>query len=240
MRQMGFAVAAVVAAILLATPGFAAAAGRELLARNDIWKFHDGGTDLGTAWRLPSFDDATWKYGTAPFGFGLEHSSIDPCLPLATVLSPGPRPGSRHPTVYFRARFDVPSLPSGTKVKLYLHVDDGAVVYVNGVEANRLGFDASLVPTHGSYAGGDAGEAWVDLPGSLFVRGRNLVAVEVHQDSHDSPELWFELGLTVRDGSPRGATFQPVALQGRGPLRVGRGRPRWRSSRRSRSRQRQR
>ena len=42
----------------------------ELVALGAVWRYLDDGSDQGTAWREPSFDDSGWKSGPAQFGFG--------------------------------------------------------------------------------------------------------------------------------------------------------------------------
>ena len=33
------------------------------------WKYLDDGSNQGTAWRAPDFDDSNWKSGIAPLGY---------------------------------------------------------------------------------------------------------------------------------------------------------------------------
>src|SRR5688572_8451253 len=66
-----------------------------VIATEGTWKFDDRGTDLGTAWREPGFNDSAW-----PSGAGLFFQEDGP-LPAAknTPLTPG------RSTYYFRTRF---------------------------------------------------------------------------------------------------------------------------------------
>ena len=41
-----------------------------LIEQDGVWKYSDDGTDLGTAWREPNFDDSAWPSGPAGLGFG--------------------------------------------------------------------------------------------------------------------------------------------------------------------------
>ena len=56
------------------------------------WKYNDTGTDLGTAWREPGFDDAAWPEGAAPIGYGLINNTE-----IATTANT-----DRHLTMYAR------------------------------------------------------------------------------------------------------------------------------------------
>ena len=43
---------------------------RTLIAAGAIWKYLDTGTNLGTAWLAPGFDDTAWASGPAELGYG--------------------------------------------------------------------------------------------------------------------------------------------------------------------------
>jgi len=186
-----------VAALAAAPP--AVAADRLLVAANGIWRFDDSGRDLGTSWRLPGFDDSTWAWGTAPLGFGRERSDVDPTFPIGTMVGSGPNAGERIITTYFRLRFTVPEVAPGATVIAHLHVDDAVVVYLNGVEAFRSGFDAGVLVRFSTRAAMRTGRVTVELPSRLLRTGANLLAVEVHQEHERSPDLWFALQLSLAD-----------------------------------------
>src|SRR5688572_6048503 len=94
-----------------------------LVPRRSIWKFLDNGTDQGTFWTQPAFDDSAWRSGFGPLGF------VDPHI--ATPLAAG------HITYYFRRAFTVTDPAAIPGLKVQLMRDDGAVVYLNGVEIFR-------------------------------------------------------------------------------------------------------
>ena len=41
-----------------------------LIPSGAVWSYRDNGSDQGTAWRAPSFNDSTWAAGQAQFGYG--------------------------------------------------------------------------------------------------------------------------------------------------------------------------
>ena len=41
-----------------------------LVPEQAIWRYLDDGSDQGTAWRAPGFDDSTWAQGAAELGYG--------------------------------------------------------------------------------------------------------------------------------------------------------------------------
>ncbi|MEO1529006.1 MAG: lamin tail domain-containing protein [Planctomycetota bacterium] len=154
------------------------------------WKYEDGGTDLGTAWREPGFDDASWFSGAAQLGFGDGDE--------ATLVSFGTDPNDKHRTTYFRHSFDSEPLDA-TALTMRLRRDDGAVVYLNGVEVVRDNLPAGDVTytTLALAAAPDDGNDWLrfDIPLSLLIDGLNTVAVEIHQNSPNSSDLSFDLEL---------------------------------------------
>ncbi|MBM3845470.1 MAG: lamin tail domain-containing protein, partial [Verrucomicrobia bacterium] len=100
----------------------------EVLGLAYEWRFRDDGSDLGTAWRGASFDDSAWGSGRGLFYLG---SGPLPA-PGNTPLASGPN------TYYFRTAFDVAGNPGQSAWLLRGVIDDGAVVYLNGVETARI------------------------------------------------------------------------------------------------------
>ncbi len=158
-----------------------------LVARGSNWRYHDNGSDLGTAWRAVDFDDSNWSTGSAEFGFGDDDES--------TVLQSG------HITYYFRHNFIIDTLAK-YKNPLYMDllVDDGAVIYLNGVILSRSNMPSDSI-TAATLAKMDiTGTSEYQFYGRLYsvdglVEGENVIAVEVHQYSNENDDLSFDLGL---------------------------------------------
>ena len=113
----------------------------------------------------------------------------------------GPNAAQKYPTTYFRARFTAAGVPNS--LTLRLRVDDGAIVYVNGVEAMRFNMPATGVNhlTRADAAIANSAER-LDRTFSLDPRlvraGTNVIAVEVHQDTYGSSDLTFLASLSGR------------------------------------------
>lgn len=77
------------------------------------------------AWYEPGFNDADWQKGQAGFG---------------TQETPGARIGTKWNTsdIWLRRTFDLPENPDGT-LRLHIHRDEDAEIYINGVLARRVG-----------------------------------------------------------------------------------------------------
>lgn len=160
-----------------------------LVAPRTLWKYNEGATDLGTAWRAPGYDDSQWKSGFGQLGYGDGDEG--------TVIGYGPSSSIKYPTAYFRREF-VLNTAAFSQYILRLQRDDGAVVYLNGVEVFRSNLPNGLI-SRGTLATNaeDDGNSWfaARIPATLFRPGTNLLAVEVHQTTLGSTDLSFDLEL---------------------------------------------
>lgn len=186
------------------TIGVAAA----LVQRGSSWHYLDDGTDQGTGWVSPSFDDSEWKTGFAEFGYGDGDERTE-------ILS-GPV-GNFFITTYYRKTFAVSNLSSYTSILLNLKRDDGAVVYLNGVEVVRSSMPAG--PVNYLTLALNAADDGMNfnpfiIPAASFVEGLNTLAVEIHQTTADSSDTSFDLELIgfpkiIRNNSPEVAITSP-------------------------------
>lgn len=156
------------------------------------WRYLDDGSNQGTAWRLPAFDDSTWALGNAELGYGDGDE--------ATVVSFGGDPANKPITTYFRRTFVVPDPTVYTGLTIRLKRDDGAVVYLNGIEVLRSNMPAGAISFATPAAGDAVGPAEAAffaaaVDPALLVAGSNLLAVEVHQVDPTSADLSFDLEL---------------------------------------------
>ena len=184
-----------------------------LVAAGSTWRYLDDGSDQGTAWRAPGFNDASWASGAAELGYGDDGE--------ATVVSFGPDGGSKHITTYFRQTFNATDVAGFTSLSLEIVRDDGAIVYLNGTELIRPNMPGGAVDYLTTAAGtvGGADESTFfnfAIPTSALVEGENTIAVEIHQISGSSSDISFDLRLRgVRSNSA-----DPLFLTETGPLRT--------------------
>ena len=185
-----------------------------LIAQDGVWKYSDDGTDLGTAWREPNFDDSAWPSGPAGLGFGNRG--------ILTTLDRGPST-ARNVTFYFRKAFNVTSAQLNSlegddpfyQILLGLQRDDGAVIYINGKELYRDNMPTGEI-TWSTLATSSAGgtsetkffESSPEGTGTL-VSGRNVVAVEVHQSSPGSSDAGFNMSMSAFNVAPGYGVFHP-------------------------------
>jgi hypothetical protein len=181
--------------------------GQPLVPAGASWKYLDNGSNQGIAWRDPGFDDSSWPTGLAQLGYGEGDES--------TVVSYGPSTSSKYITTHFRHRFEVADPSAAPSLSLELLRDDGAIVYLNGIEILRTNLPAApAIVSHQTLAStaiGNAAEGtWlqVAIHPCLLELGSNVIAVEVHQSSPTSSDLSFDLSLRPIAG-PRPACLDP-------------------------------
>ncbi len=202
--------------------------GQPLVRSGAIWRYLDDGSDPGPTWLSPELDDLAWKIGPAPLGYGLGNE--------ATVVGFGPDPARKHITTYLRGEFQLDDPLTIDRLLLRVVHDDGAAVYLNGVEIYRANLPAGpLRPDTLSDAAADGAEAVERALDPAWFRpllqaGRNIVAAEVHQYEGTSPAMVFDLALTAN--APVTITRGPF-LQSGSP---GEAILRWRTNLPSRSR----
>ncbi|GEM_PF-285598 len=167
-----------------------------LVPSGAVWRYLDDGSDQGTAWRDPAYDDSHWKSGAAQLGYG-DGDEV-------TTVSYGPDADNKYLTTWFRKHFDVPApLPQG-ELRLDLLADDAAIVYLNGQEVVRENLPAGTVNYRTaavSAVGGEAEKQYKTsyIPASLLREGENLLAVEIHQVSPVSSDISFDLMLATEE-----------------------------------------
>ncbi len=161
---------------------------RTLVAANATWRYLDNGTDAGTDWREYCFDDGAWRSGPAQLGFGEGDE--------ATLVDGGPST-QRFVTTYFRNTFQVTDASAVESLTLRIARDDGAVVYLNGIEAFRTNMPTGKVTytTLASSAHDDDSFKVTQIPTMLLKDGTNLLAIEVHQANRTSSDLSFAAEL---------------------------------------------
>ena len=182
----------------------------QVFGMNDTWKYYDGG-EASANWQTNNFNDASWKSGAAPLGYKMNG--------VQTSVSYGNDDQQKHPTTYFRKKFNLYVAPTSRDIfQLNYQLDDGCVVWVNGEEAGRVNMRQGTVnydTFSQTYAGDTPLTGTLDLNPSLFKKGSNVIAVEVHNTSYTSGDLFWagELETTVgADSSDNTVTDAVITL----------------------------
>ena len=166
-----------------------------LLSREAPWRYFDTGADPGSLWTRPEFNDSAWRVGTAELGFGDGDE--------ATVINSS----SSRITTYFRATFLATNLLDTALLTARLLRDDGAVVWLNGMEVWRSNMPEagpinSSTPASSTIGGVDERFWHARTFSPWALRATNTVAVEVHQPNTTSSDLSFNFELDAHRSAP--------------------------------------
>ncbi|MGB3948310.1 MAG: metallophosphoesterase [Bacteroidia bacterium] len=178
--------------ILIAIPTAICAQTSTLIAAGDIWKYLDDGSNQNTNWQTLSFNDSTWAQGNAELGYGDNDET--------TVVSYGSNPNNTNITTYFRKTIHVSNPSVFTTLNLELLRDDGAVVYINGIEVARSNMPSGAVSFQTLASNGISWpneNSWhtFTLSPLYLISGTNVIAVEIHQSDATSSDISFNLKL---------------------------------------------
>ncbi len=172
-----------------------------LLPRNSNWHYDDSGIYPGDTWKDSGYDDSAWPEGPGELGYGDGDES--------TLLSYGSDDQNKHITSYFRSSLEIEDIALYDSYTARLMRDDGAVVYINGVEAFRVNMpEGTVLPetVAENFAGGNDEFTYFEyeVDKNLFQQGTNVFAVEIHQSSPTSSDISFDLELSALSVSGEG------------------------------------
>ena len=168
-----------------------AAATNQLIGHGSTWKYYDKGALNSTAWRTPGFNDNSWSSGASPLGYKMTG--------VRTTVSYGGNENQKNPTTYFRTTVTLNNAPTARDVfTLNYEVDDGFVIYVNGVECGRVNMPTGNISYNtfsSTYASDTPITGSLDIDATRFHSGVNTIAVEVHNNNATSSDLYWQAQL---------------------------------------------
>jgi len=160
---------------------------------NSTWQVNESGTNVGTNWLSQTYDDTGtgWTSGDGLFGYTTSPASYPP---INTPLTNGPD------TYYFRTYFQWTNNIANVAFVVTNYLSDGAVYYLNGIEAAAIRMPAGA-PSYDTLAAGTnspVGQADIlSFDGSNLQDGTNVLEVEVHQATNSLADTVFGLSLTA-------------------------------------------
>eukprot|EP00271_Cylindrocystis_brebissonii_P003827 TRINITY_DN1506_c0_g1_i1.p1 TRINITY_DN1506_c0_g1~~TRINITY_DN1506_c0_g1_i1.p1 ORF type:complete len:1128 (+),score=190.93 TRINITY_DN1506_c0_g1_i1:577-3960(+) len=176
-----------------------------IIAAGARWSYNDNAARLPSpGWSFPSYDVSSWKTGYAMFGYG----STDVVTPIQTVSTTG------GVTWYFRTSFNYYSVKCAQSLQLGILVNDGVLVYMNGMEIYRAKLPSGNV-TATTLAQGNGQDkvtpsmtvGTIPIANANLIPGRNILAVEVHAHSTTAWNIRFNMWLILTTGSCNAATL---------------------------------
>ncbi|WP_411845394.1 tetratricopeptide repeat protein [Roseibacillus persicicus] len=171
-----------------------------LIPADAIWNYYDSRNPPSDDWFSPDYNDHGWAKGAAELGYGDADE--------ATVIDFGPDSERKNLTAWFRHGFTMTESQLASdlgSLRLSLLCDDGAVIYLNGVELLRHHMPTGEISptTLASYTMSGMDETIYRIfildPAKLPLHGgTNILAAEVHQNEPPSSDLSFALELLPR------------------------------------------
>lgn len=170
-----------------------------IISANSTWKYYDQASAPPSNWAQTSFSDAAWSSGKAELGYGDGDE--------ATVISYGSNASNKIPSYFFRQSFNIDDVTKYSELNLKMVIDDGAVVYLNGTEIWRynMGTATPIKFTDLATAATADESIWHEaiIPITSLIKGKNVIAVEVHQATLASADISFNASLSgVVNGTP--------------------------------------
>ena len=206
-RSRIFLVGLVVALFVLQSPASL------LYNTGAVWRLFKGRAEASTpntaAWRGITFNDSAFTSAPAPFWYG------DP-QPGGTELTDMQ---NQYTCIFLRRTFVLTNITEFSALRFSAFVDDGFVVWINGVEVQRVNVGtpggAVSVNTLATLSGEPPPLVAYDLlaPTNYLVVGTNVIAVQVFNASLGSSDFGFDCSLstTAPDLTPPiVATLSPV------------------------------
>lgn len=158
------------------------------------WSWRYSSDALPADWNSVGFDDTSWASGQGLFARGVPAAvtNIDPSDLATKPLS-----------AQFRHAVSVEDVAGVQDGTVTVIADDGIAVYLNGTELGRANLAVGTL-TQNSYAtiaprysSAVANQVTFVVPSSLLVEGTNVVSASVHANYRATPDLSFELALSM-------------------------------------------
>ncbi|MES2657625.1 MAG: lamin tail domain-containing protein [Verrucomicrobiota bacterium] len=186
-----------------------------LISYGSTWRYNQSGVVLNAGWAASSHPvGGGWQSGPGT----LAHSGTALPLAVGTALNP---PSTNNPfviTYYFETDFNLsaPNAANLGSLTLTHLIDDGAVIYLNGVELTRFNmpagdFNAGTLATPGVATAALVTPPTVAVPPGTAVAGTNRLSVEVHQGSTSSSDIVFGLQASADIVTTPGVPDVPAA-----------------------------
>jgi hypothetical protein len=205
----------------------------ELVALNANWRYLDNDVNPGPTWFTSSFVDSGWPLGdgvfdakrdaAGPAGQNCRDMTLYNLGTVGTCINlTSPVTMTNLITAYFRTHFNFGGSPANVILQSNGKFDDGAIVYLNGVELERVGVAAApAVVGHNDFASrgvgdGDAQDTGQFIFPAALRSGDNVVAVALHQQALTSSDLTMGLRLVALTRTPliTAGPRMTIALEG--------------------------
>lgn len=176
-----------------------------VITQGDQWQYWVGAQAPAANWKDSGSVMPSWSSGPSGFGYGDNDDN--------TQIS-------QTSSVYIRKVFEIISPQEIVKILFHIDFDDGYVAYLNGKEFSRknlglpgsvLDYNTKATALHEAeiYNGGFPENIFVDLNEFPLSKGKNILAVEVHNYTSNSSDLTCIPFLTIGYKDPQIVNRKP-------------------------------
>lgn len=175
-----------------------------LISNGGMWRYYSlnnyaaaPSNVSGLNWTEDAYNDASnWTNTANNMGaFGYNEPSVN-----------SPSQTNRE-TYYLRRDVNITNPSQYSTITLTAKYDDGAVIYVNGVEVARMNMPSGTLvygtnpSSNREYTDGDF---IIDIPASNFVNGNNQIAVALYQGTSNTVDFYYDM---ILEGNILNTTF---------------------------------
>jgi hypothetical protein len=165
------------------------------------WRYDQSATDRSNTWMQVAYDDSGWATGYQVFDAKTTPRDTVSGIPVSTQLSlTNAAISGNVPTYYFRTTFNMPVDVAKVKsLQIRPIIDDGLVLFLNGIPVYSTPSSVTNAPFSAFFPGSSVGDAnygtVTDLPLDSLLRGNNVLAAEVKNQSGTSSDITFGLEM---------------------------------------------
>lgn len=177
-----------------------------VLSFDSNWRYNldAGAIGLPSNWATTSHsvDGVSWDQG--PGLLGRETSTLGEPIQTEIILTP-------KITYYFETDFNYSGTTAISEMTLNHYFDDGAVIYLNGIEIARVGMPTGTITatTPASPGVGNASLGSLTISNPNVLQGTNRLSVEVHQANTGSSDIVMGLQVVLEYPDGGGASVDP-------------------------------
>ena len=184
-------------AIILFSLTLSSKAQTNLVSSGDVWNYFDNGEIGSSAWKNLNYDDSGWQSGNSELGYGDGDEE--------TIIGFGSSLTHKNITSYFRKEVQIPG--NIINLNASVKIDDGCVVYFNGIEVFRDNLPSGEILFSTLSLTSENENTWktFSIPINLILSNQpNLISVEMHQNSISSTDLSLDFTLNYLQFTPGG------------------------------------
>jgi hypothetical protein len=167
------------------------------------WRYRAGDSEASDpvdAWRQRDFEEGNdWITAQTPIGFA---RTVETDGPFNTFLE---NMQLNYSSLYLRHSFEVAPGELPSSLLLRYRIDDGVIIWINGVEVERFQVDAGEIAFDGTAsASGEVRDGWYEesINGGALVEGSNVIAVHAFNSSRTGSDFSVDASL-IRSAEPQ-------------------------------------